>query len=106
MDRYKANKEPDNDHGVPLAIVRPTKRLYLAIIGPDKDLLLSLTVLWRLSGPKLVTIDHLLVLHWPLSGHHCTSYKRLSTARYAAMLHHSPGCSCASHEERVVINRG
>lgn len=44
MGRYKANKEPDNDHEVPLAIESPTKRLYLAIIGPDKDPLLSLTV--------------------------------------------------------------
>lgn len=48
--RYKANKEPDNDHGVPLVIVRPSKRLYLAIIGPDKDLLLSLVLIWPQTG--------------------------------------------------------
>ena len=48
--RYKANKEPDNDHGAPLAIVRPTKRLYLAIIEPDKDLLLSLALIWLQTG--------------------------------------------------------
>ena len=50
MGRYKANKEPDNDHGVPLVIVRPSKRLYLAIIGPDKDLLLSLVLIWLQTG--------------------------------------------------------
>lgn len=95
MGRYKANKEPDNDHRMLLAIERPTKCLYLAIIGPDKDLLLSLIALWCLSGSKLVTIDHLLVFHWPLSGHHCASHRCLNAAKYAAMLHHSPGCSYA-----------
>jgi hypothetical protein len=50
MGRYKANKEPDNDHGVPLAIVLPSKRLYLAIIGPDKDLLLPLALIWLQTG--------------------------------------------------------
>jgi hypothetical protein len=50
MGRYKANKEPDNDHGVPLAIERPTKRLYLATIGPDKDLPLSLALIWPQTG--------------------------------------------------------
>jgi hypothetical protein len=48
--RYKANKEPDNDHRMLLVIVRPTKRLYLAIIGPDKDLLLSLALIWLQTG--------------------------------------------------------
>lgn len=50
MGRYKADKEPDNDHMMILVIVWPTKRLYLAIIGPDKDLLLSLALIWPQTG--------------------------------------------------------
>lgn len=64
--RYKANKEPDNDHGVPLVIVRPTKRLYLAIIGPDKDLLLPLTICGAYLAPNWSP----LTTYWSFIGHY------------------------------------
>ena len=46
---------------VSLAIVRPTMRLYLAIIGPDKDQPPTLAINWSCIGSKLVTIGRLLV---------------------------------------------
>ena len=64
MGRYKANKEPDNDHEVPLVIARPTMRLYLAIIGPDKDQSPTLALNWSCIGSKLVTIGRLLAIIW------------------------------------------
>ena len=66
MGRYKANKEPDNDHEVPLAIESPIKRLYLAIIGPDKDPLLSLTV----SGAYLASNWSPLAVYWSFIDHY------------------------------------
>lgn len=51
---------PDNDQAVSPVITRPSKRLYLAIIGPDKDQSPALALIWRHIGPKLVTIDHYL----------------------------------------------
>ena len=49
---------------VSLAIVRPTMRHYLAIIGPDKDQPPTLTLIGSHTGSKLVTIGRLLAIIW------------------------------------------
>ena len=49
---------------VSLAIARPTMRLYLAIIGPDKDQTPALALIGSYTGSKLVTIGRLLTIIW------------------------------------------
>lgn len=49
---------------VSLAIAHPTMRLYLAIIGPDKDQPPALALNWSCIGSKLVTIGRLLTIIW------------------------------------------
>lgn len=66
MGRYKAIKEPDNDHRMLLVIVRPSKRLYLAIIGPDKDLLPPLTICGAYLAPNWSP----LTVYWSFIGHY------------------------------------
>lgn len=94
--RYKANKEPDNNHGVTLVIARPSKRLYLAIIGPDKDQSPAMALIGSYTGSKLVTIGLSLTIIWsplrqllPVAGVQAHSYvasqPRLQLCIYAVI---------------------
>lgn len=68
---------------VSLAIARPTMRLYLAIIGPDKDQSPALALIGSYIGPKLVTIGLSLAIIWsPL--HQITASKHSQIRSHVA----------------------
>lgn len=79
--------------------MRPTMRLYLVIIGPDKDQPPTPALIGSYIGPKLVTIGLSLAIIW-------SPLRQLTASKHSQIRSHAASQPRLQLRIHTVINRG